>query len=51
MIDWYRGSYVLAIDKKEIDTYHKNTAKAQLRINPNNIQWTPKDWSKRYGRN
>jgi len=51
MIDWYRGSYVLAIDKKEIDTYHKNASKAQLRINPNNIQWTPKDWSRRYGRN
>ena len=47
MIEWYRGSYIIAIDEKEIETYRKNKQRQRVKIDPKYLKWIPKDWSKR----
>lgn len=47
MIEWYRGSYIIAIDEKELETYKKNKTRQRVKIEPKSIKWMPKDWSKR----
>ena len=47
LINYYKGQYVLTLNK-DLVTKHKNDiAKRNLKIDPKALHWTPKDWSKR----
>jgi len=47
LINYYKGQYVLTLNK-DLVTKHKNDiTKRNLKIDPKALHWTPKDWSKR----
>ena len=47
MINYYRGQYVLTLNDDLKSRNAKEIAKRRIRIDPNALHWTPKDWSKR----
>ena len=47
LINYYRGQYVLTLNDDLKSRHAKEIAKRRLKIDANNIHWTPKDWSKR----
>ncbi|XP_074598569.1 histone acetyltransferase Tip60 [Brevipalpus obovatus] len=48
MINYYKGEYVITLSKEAIASYERNSKKHRIRIDPNCLHWSPKDWSKRY---
>ena len=47
LINYYKGQYVLTLNKDLVLKHKKEMAKRHLRIDPKALHWTPKDWSKR----
>lgn len=47
LINYYKGQYILTLNKELIEKHHKEMGKRSLRIDPRHLHWTPKDWSKR----
>merc|ERR1719210_3082161 len=47
LINYYRGQYVLTLNEELKGRHDKELAKRRLKIDPNSLHWTPKDWSKR----
>ncbi|KAL3084111.1 hypothetical protein niasHT_033215 [Heterodera trifolii] len=46
MNNYLRGEYVLTLTNEMIEAYHRSQEKRPLRIDPNCINYVPKDWSK-----
>ncbi|KAG9509496.1 Histone acetyltransferase Tip60, partial [Fragariocoptes setiger] len=47
LINYYKGQYIITINKDAIQMYERAAKKRKVRIDPVNLQWSPKDWSKR----
>ncbi len=47
LIAYYKGQYILTLNKDLMEKHKKEMGKRSLRIDPNCLHWTPKDWSKR----
>lgn len=47
LINYYKGQYVLTLNKDLVAKHKKEMSKRQRRIDPKALHWTPKDWSKR----
>ena len=47
LINYYKGQYILTLNKDLVAKHKKEICKRQLRIDPKALHWTPKDWSKR----
>lgn len=47
LINYYKGQYILTLNKELIDKHNKEMSKRKLRIESKYLHWTPKDWSKR----
>ncbi|XP_065184499.1 histone acetyltransferase KAT5-like [Sycon ciliatum] len=47
LIHYYKGQYVLSLNKDVIDTHTRSMSKRRVRIDSKCLHWTPKDWSKR----
>lgn len=47
LINYYKGQYILTLNKELIDKHAKEMGKRTLRIEAKCLHWTPKDWSKR----
>ena len=47
LINYYKGQYILCLQKDLLDKHTKELAKRTIRIDSRALHWTPKDWSKR----
>ncbi len=47
LIAYYKGQYILTISRELVEKHDREMGKRALRIDPNCLHWTPKDWSKR----
>ncbi|KAK3868156.1 hypothetical protein Pcinc_026432, partial [Petrolisthes cinctipes] len=47
LINYYRGQYILTLNKELVDTHRRIIDKRKVRIDSKNLHWTPKDWAKR----
>jgi len=47
LINYYKGQYILTLNKELVGKHMKEMNKRKLRIDPKALHWTPKDWSKR----
>ncbi|XP_055603030.1 histone acetyltransferase Tip60 isoform X3 [Uranotaenia lowii] len=47
LINYYKGQYIVCINKETIDQHKKAMEKRKIRIDSKCLHWTPKDWSKR----
>ncbi|CAH0400074.1 unnamed protein product [Chilo suppressalis] len=47
LINYYKGQYIISVNKETIQQHDKAMEKRMLRIDPKCLHWTPKDWSKR----
>jgi histone acetyltransferase HTATIP len=47
LINYYKGQYIICINKDIIDHHVKSMEKRKTRIDAKCLHWTPKDWSKR----
>lgn len=47
LINYYKGQYIITINKDAIQMYERAAAKRNLHIDASYLHWTPKDWSKR----
>ena len=47
LINYYKGQYILCLQKDLLDKHTKELAKRSIRIDSRALHWTPKDWSKR----
>ncbi|KXJ79528.1 histone acetyltransferase Tip60 isoform X1 [Aedes albopictus] len=47
LINYYKGQYIICINKETIDQHKKAMEKRKIRIDSKCLHWTPKDWSKR----
>ncbi|KAG4065784.1 hypothetical protein HA402_012462 [Bradysia odoriphaga] len=47
LINYYKGQYIVCINREIIDQHKKAMEKRKIRIDSNCLHWTPKDWSKR----
>ncbi|CAL4106675.1 unnamed protein product, partial [Meganyctiphanes norvegica] len=47
LINYYRGQYILTLNKQLVDIHRKQMEKRKIRIDSAYLQWTPKDWAKR----
>ncbi|XP_053608195.1 histone acetyltransferase Tip60 isoform X3 [Plodia interpunctella] len=47
LINYYKGQYIISVNKELIQQHEKAMEKRTLRIDPKCLHWTPKDWSKR----
>lgn len=46
IITYYKGQYIIVLDKKLIENHNQAMKKRKIRIDPKLLHWTPKDWSK-----
>ncbi len=46
VITYYKGQYVIVLTKDMIKNHNQAMQKRKIRIDPKNLHWTPKDWSK-----
>jgi histone acetyltransferase HTATIP len=46
VITYYKGQYVIVLTKEMIKNHNLAMQKRKIRIDPKNLHWTPKDWSK-----
>lgn len=49
LINYYKGQYIVTINRETVTQHMETMAKRKLRIDPKCLHWTPKDWSKRAG--
>lgn len=47
LINYYKGQYIIALNKEIIDSHSKAMESRTIRIDPKCLHWTPKDWGKR----
>ncbi|KAL0829211.1 hypothetical protein ABMA28_004043 [Loxostege sticticalis] len=47
LINYYKGQYIISVNRETIQQHEKAMEKRMLRIDPKCLHWTPKDWSKR----
>ncbi|KAG7163445.1 Histone acetyltransferase Tip60-like [Homarus americanus] len=47
LINYYRGQYILTLNKDLVDSHKKIMEKRKIRIDSKYLHWTPKDWAKR----
>lgn len=47
LMNYYKGQYIICINKEVIDHHKKAMEKRSIRIDSKFLHWTPKDWSKR----
>ena len=47
LINYYKGQYIICLQKELLDKHEKELGKRKIRIDPRCLHWTPKDWSKR----
>ncbi|XP_073835527.1 histone acetyltransferase Tip60 isoform X3 [Musca autumnalis] len=47
LINYYKGQYIVCINRETIDQHKKAMEKRKIRIDSKCLHWTPKDWSKR----
>jgi len=47
LINYYKGQYILCLQKDLLDKHQKEMTKRTIRIDSRCLHWTPKDWSKR----
>lgn len=47
LINYYKGQYIVCINRDTIDQHKKAMDKRKIRIDSKALHWTPKDWSKR----
>jgi len=47
LINYYKGQYILCLQKDLLEKHQKELAKRTIRIDSRCLHWTPKDWSKR----
>ena len=47
LINYYKGQYVLTLNKDLVTKHQTDITKRNLKIDPKALHWTPKDWSKR----
>ncbi len=47
LINYYKGQYILTLNKDLVSKHQKEIKKRQVRIDSKALHWTPKDWSKR----
>ena len=47
LINYYKGQYVLTLNKDLVAKHKKEITKRNLKIDSKALHWTPKDWSKR----
>eukprot|EP00088_Acartia_fossae_P057326 TRINITY_DN6688_c0_g1_i1.p1 TRINITY_DN6688_c0_g1~~TRINITY_DN6688_c0_g1_i1.p1 ORF type:complete len:534 (+),score=99.93 TRINITY_DN6688_c0_g1_i1:67-1668(+) len=47
LINYYKGQYIICLQKDLLDKYQKEQSRRTLRIDSRCLHWTPKDWSKR----
>eukprot|EP00095_Tigriopus_kingsejongensis_P002413 maker-scaffold934_size79169-snap-gene-0.28 protein:Tk02413 transcript:maker-scaffold934_size79169-snap-gene-0.28-mRNA-1 annotation:"histone acetyltransferase tip60" len=47
LINYYKGQYILTLNKELIEKHSKEMSKRILKIESCYLHWTPKDWSKR----
>jgi len=47
LINYYKGQYIICLQKDLLDKNQKEMAKRTTRIDSRCLHWTPKDWSKR----
>merc|ERR1719282_317680 len=45
LINYYKGQYILTLNKELVGKHMKEMNKRKLRIDPKALHWTPKDWS------
>ncbi|CAF0722421.1 unnamed protein product [Brachionus calyciflorus] len=46
IITYYKGQYIIVLDKKLIENHNATMKKRKIRIDPKLLHWIPKDWSK-----
>ncbi|XP_065205722.1 histone acetyltransferase KAT5-like [Planococcus citri] len=47
LINYYKGQYIISINRETVANHIASMERRKLRIDPNCLHWTPKDWSKR----
>ncbi|XP_022914573.1 histone acetyltransferase Tip60 isoform X2 [Onthophagus taurus] len=47
LINYYKGQYIITLNKDIIQTHKKAMETRYIRIDPKCLHWTPKDWGKR----
>lgn len=47
LVKYYKGQNCLVLTEEHIKNHDKQMAKRKVRIDPQNLQWTPVDWAKR----
>ncbi|KPJ20030.1 Histone acetyltransferase Tip60 [Papilio machaon] len=47
LINYYKGQYIISVNQETVQQHEKAMEKKWLRIDPDCLYWTPKDWSKR----
>lgn len=47
LINYYKGQYIITINKEAIQMYDRASKKRKVKIDSSCLHWTPKDWSKR----
>nr|XP_053649930.1 histone acetyltransferase KAT5-like isoform X1 [Cherax quadricarinatus] len=47
LINYYRGQYILTLNKDLVESHRKIMEKRKIRIDSKYLHWTPKDWAKR----
>lgn len=47
LFNYYKGQYIITINDEALQMYEMAAKKRKLRIDPQKVRWTPKDWSKR----
>lgn len=45
LINYYKGQYIISINKDIITTHLDSFHKRKFRIDPKCLHWNPKDWS------
>lgn len=46
IISYYKGQYIIVLNKEIIDNHNQAMKKRRIRIDPKLLHWQPKDWSK-----
>jgi len=47
LINYYKGQYIVTLNSEVLSAYERAFQKKKIRIDPQCLHWTPKDWSKR----
>lgn len=47
LINYYKGQYIINLTEETLNNFEKMNEKRKIRIDPKELKWTPKDWSKR----